>query len=104
MGERVYSQNCAACHQPTGTGIPGAFPPLAGSDYLAADKMRAIGVVINGLQGEVTVNGTVYNSVMPGVMINDQQVAAVLTYVMNSWGNNFGEVSPMEVAQRRSEH
>jgi nitrite reductase (NO-forming) len=104
MGERVYSQNCAACHQPNGTGIPGAFPPLAGSDYLAADKMRAIGVVINGLQGEVTVNGTVYNSVMPGVMINDQQVAAVLTYVMNSWRNNFGEVSTLEVAQWRSGH
>ncbi len=104
MGERIYSQNCSACHQPTGIGIPGAFPPLAGSDYLGADKMRAIGVVINGLQGPVTVNGKNFNGVMPGVNITDQQVAAVLTYVMNSWGNDFGTVSATDVMQKRSEH
>lgn len=103
-GERIYASNCLACHQPAGTGIPGAFPPLAGSDYLAADKDRAIGVVINGLQGEVTVNGNKYNGVMPGVRLSDSQVASVLTYVMNSWNNNFGEVSAIEVTAKRSSH
>ncbi|MCL4170177.1 UNVERIFIED_CONTAM: hypothetical protein GTU68_043360, partial [Idotea baltica] len=104
MGERLYASNCLACHQPTGTGIPGAFPPLVGADYLAADKARAIGVVVNGLQGEITVNGSKYNGVMPAVRLSDSQVASVLTYVMNSWNNNFGEVSTMEVTAVRSAH
>lgn len=104
MGERIYTQNCLACHQPTGVGIPGAFPPLAGSDYLAADKSRAIGVIINGLQGEVVVNGKTYNGIMPAVALGDSQVASVLTYVMNTWGNDFGEVTAMDVTQKRSEH
>ena len=104
MGERIYAQNCLACHQPTGLGIPGAFPPLANSDYLAADKSRAIGGIINGLQGEIVVNGTTYNGVMPAVALGDTQVASVLTYVMNTWGNDYGEVTAMDVAQKRSEH
>lgn len=104
MGERLYASNCLACHQSTGTGIPGAFPPLAGSDYLAADKDRAIGVVLNGLEGKITVSGKDYNGVMPGVRLSDSQIASVLTYVMNSWNNNFGEVSAMEVTAKRSAH
>lgn len=104
MGERIYAQNCLACHQANGMGIPGAFPPLAGSDFLAADKIRAIGVVINGQQGEIVVNGTTYNGVMPAVALGDSQVASVLTYVMNTWGNDYGEVTALEVTQKRSEH
>lgn len=104
MGERIYAQNCLACHQPTGLGIPGAFPPLANSDYLAADKGRAIGGIINGLQGEIVVNGTTYNGIMPAVALGDTQVASVLTYVMNTWGNDYGEVTAIDVAQKRSEH
>ena len=104
MGERIYTQNCLACHQMTGAGIPGAFPPLAGSDFLAVDKARSIGGVLNGFQGEMVVNGQTYNGVMPGVLLNDQKVASVLTYVMNSWNNNFGEVTTAEVTQKRSEH
>ena len=104
MGERIYTQNCLACHQMAGTGIPGAFPPLAQSDFLEADKGRAINGVINGFQGEMVVNGTTYNGLMPGVLLNDQQIASVLTYVMNSWGNEFGEVNVMDVTQARSAH
>lgn len=92
MGERVYTQNCLACHQANGLGIPNAFPPLAQSDYLAADPSRIYTVIKEGLQGEVTVNGTTYNSIMPAVRLNDQQLESVVTYVMNSWGNDFGEV------------
>ena len=67
MGKVVYNQNCAACHQVDGRGIPAAFPPLANSDYLNADKTRAIRVVKGGLAGEVVVNKEKYNSVMPAL-------------------------------------
>ena len=61
-GESTYQTVCLACHQADGKGLPGAFPPLAGSDFLLGDKDRAVGVVVNGLQGEVVVNGTKFNS------------------------------------------
>jgi nitrite reductase (NO-forming) len=94
MGERVYAQNCAACHQPAGTGLAGAFPPLAASDFLNADPKRAIGVVLYGLSGPVTVNGTQYNSLMPALALNDEDVANVLTYVYSQWKNNGTRVTP----------
>ena len=92
-GKQVYSQSCLACHQTTGAGIPNAFPPLASSDYLNADVHRAIEVVKFGLNGEIKVNGNVYNSAMPAQNISDEDVAAVLTYVYNNWGNNKTEVT-----------
>lgn len=98
MGKTVYTQSCAACHQPDGAGIPGAFPPLAKSDYLNADKKRAIGIVKNGLTGEITVNGSKYNSVMPSLGLSDQDIANVLTYVYGSWGNSKKVVTPEESA------
>ena len=65
------------------------FPPLAKSDYLNADKVRAIGAVLNGLSGPVTVNGAAYDSVMPPMsQLNDDEVANILTYILNSWGNS----------------
>ncbi|GAA4242529.1 nitrite reductase, copper-containing [Winogradskyella psychrotolerans] len=88
FGKQIYMQTCFACHQAEGQGIPNAFPPLAKSDYLNADVDRAIGVVINGLSGEITVNGEKYNSVMTKQMISSDDVANVLTYVYNSWGNS----------------
>ena len=92
-GKQVYTQSCLACHQATGAGIPNAFPPLAESDYLNADVHRAIEVVKFGLTGEIEVNGNVYNSAMPKQNISDEDVAAVLTYVYNNWGNNETEVT-----------
>ena len=92
-GKQVYTQSCLACHQATGAGIPNAFPPLANSDYLNADVHRAIEVVKFGLSGEIEVNGNVYNSAMPKQNISDEDVAAVLTYVYNNWGNNKTEVT-----------
>jgi nitrite reductase (NO-forming) len=86
-GKALYTSYCSMCHQPEGQGIAGAFPPLAKSDYLMADTKRAIGIVKNGLQGEITVNGKKYNNVMPAQALDDQQVAHVLNYVRNSWGN-----------------
>lgn len=88
FGKKIYMQNCFACHQSEGQGIANAFPPLAKSDYLNADVNRAIGVVVNGLSGEITVNGEKYSSVMTKQMISSDDVANVLTYVYNSWGNS----------------
>ncbi|WP_037587779.1 copper-containing nitrite reductase [Stenoxybacter acetivorans] len=101
LGENLFKSNCLACHQADGKGVPGAFPPLAESDYLNADHTRGIRAVTHGLTGKVTVNGTTYDSVMPGVALNDEQVANVLTYVLNSFGNKGGEVTPAQVAKIR---
>ncbi|MEO5618783.1 MAG: copper-containing nitrite reductase [Candidatus Eisenbacteria bacterium] len=101
-GQRVYGSICAACHQPGGQGIANAFPPLAAADYLNTDKGRAIGVVLNGLSGEVKVNGKTYNSVMPGLGMSNEDVANVLTFVYDQWGNAGHEVTPSEVAAVRA--
>ncbi len=100
-GKAVYAQSCLACHQATGAGIPNAFPPLAESDYLNADVHRAIEVVKFGLSGEIEVNGNVYNSAMPKQNISDEDIAAVLTYVYNNWGNNKTEVTTEMVKSRK---
>jgi len=104
LGEHVFTRECAACHQPTGQGVANAFPPLARSDFLNADKKRAISVVMNGLSGPVTVNGATYNGVMPSLRLNDEDIANVLTYVYSKWGNSGLVVTPMEVLEARSAH
>lgn len=102
MGKQVYSQTCVACHQTNGEGLPNAFPPLANADFLNEDVDRAIGIVINGLSGEITVNGNKYNSVMTAQNINDEEIANVLTYIYNNWGNNKTEVTPSMVKAVRN--
>lgn len=102
-GKIVYAQNCAACHQADGSGIKGAFPPLAKSDYLMADKKRAISTVIHGLQGKVVVNGAEYNGVMPALGLNDEDIANALSYIRNSWGNKSDEVTMSEVKAARGQ-
>jgi len=102
-GEEVYKVACIACHQATGEGMPGAFPPLAKSDYLLSNPERAVTVVVRGLTGEVTVNNVKYNSVMPAMtQLGDQQVADVVNYVLNSWGNKGGSVTVQRVAAERA--
>ena len=100
-GRRIFSQTCQACHQSDGRGIPGSFPPLAGSDFLNADLRRAVGIVLNGLQGPVVVNGRTYNAVMPALRLTDDNVADVLTYVYSQWGNAGKVVAPALVSQIR---
>ncbi|APG64612.1 nitrite reductase, copper-containing [Tenacibaculum todarodis] len=92
-GKQVYGQTCFACHQAEGQGIPSAFPPLAKSDYLNVDVKRAIGIVLNGKTGEITVNGEKYNSIMTKQSLTEEEVADVMTYIYNSWGNNKTNVS-----------
>ncbi|MDP2304712.1 MAG: copper-containing nitrite reductase [Pseudomonadota bacterium] len=102
-GGALFAGTCSACHQSSGAGIEGVFPPLAGSDFLLADKERAIGIVINGLSGPVTVNGKDYTSVMPPMsQLNDDEVANILTFALNSWGNDGGRVTHAEVAKVRA--
>ncbi|GBG14917.1 nitrite reductase (NO-forming) [Novimethylophilus kurashikiensis] len=101
LGEVVYNTNCAACHQLTGLGVPQAFPPLAKSDFLNADKVRAIKTVTGGLQGNLTVNGETFNGVMPAWSLSDEEIANVLTYVYSNWGNSQQEVTPDEVRRHR---
>ncbi|MBL7543152.1 MAG: nitrite reductase, copper-containing [Bdellovibrionaceae bacterium] len=98
MGKNVYTQNCAACHQPDGKGIAGAFPPLANSDWLNKDAKRAISVVKNGLSGAITVNGNQFNSVMPALGLSEEDIANVLTFVYHSWGNSKKVVTKKDVS------
>jgi nitrite reductase (NO-forming) len=103
MGEIVYKRNCAACHQADGVGVKGAFPPLAQSDYIVSPE-AAISAVANGLTGEIVVNGETYNGVMPKLGLDDEEIANVVTFVTNSWGNKGKEVTPIDVQKVRSSH
>jgi len=109
-GESVYGANCSSCHQTTGEGLPGAFPPLAGHvpDILAAEGGRdyLVNVLLYGLQGEIQMGGGTYNSVMPGwQQLSDQELADVLTYISTAWENTppegFQLFSADEVADQR---
>ena len=97
-GKAVYSRTCIACHQPTGMGIPGAFPPLAGSEWVAKDASIAVRNIINGMQGPIVVKGVTYNMPMPPVAgLSDKDIADVVNYVNNSWGNTGPTVTEEEV-------
>ena len=93
QGKKVFSKSCSMCHQATGQGVAGIFPPLAKSDFLmkiakSDQREKIVGIVLKGLSGEIQVNGKTYNSVMtPVSYLNDEDLMAVLTYVTNSWGN-----------------
>ena len=102
-GKRVFTNNCQVCHQQTGTGVPGVYPPLAGSDWVGKSPEVLARIVLNGLAGEITVNGNQYNSAMTafGTMLSDKEIAEVLSYVRNSWGNEHPLVEEAEVAAIR---
>jgi nitrite reductase (NO-forming) len=103
-GKNIYMKTCFACHQANGEGIAKAFPPLAKSDYLNADVKRAIDIVLNGKTGEIEVNGEKYNSVMTKQTLSEHEVADVLTYIYNSWGNNKTNVDVNTVKAVTSGH
>jgi len=107
-GARIYNTYCANCHQKNGKGDGNLFPPLSGSDWVAGgnylEKESVIRVVLNGLEGPIKVNGKPYNSVMPKHnFLSDADIAAVLTYVRNSFGNNNSLVTVSEVKKVRAE-
>jgi nitrite reductase (NO-forming) len=102
-GSALFKGTCSTCHQENGEGMANVFPPLAKSDYLMTNPQRAIEILLNGLTGPVTVNGSTYDSVMPPMsQLNDDEVANILTYAMNSWGNNAPAVSAEQVSKIRA--
>jgi mono/diheme cytochrome c family protein len=103
-GEKVYKAYCQTCHQATGQGLSTVYPPLAGSDYIKSKpKKEIISSVVNGLKGEITVNGKKFNGVMVPLPKNytDEDAAAAITYVYNTWGNPGGVVTVAEVKAAR---
>ncbi len=106
-GPKFYKKNCVACHQATGEGIPGAFPPLNGSKWVAGNEERMINILLSGLSGSITVKGKEYVGAMPGLkQFDDKDLAAVITFVRGNaeWGNNSSEVSPEKVAEMRAKY
>lgn len=106
-GKKVFSANCATCHQASGQGAPGQYPPLAGSEYVNGGTKRLASIVLKGLTGPIKVKGAVF--VTSAQMapwektLNDQKIADVLTYIRQEWGNTGGPVAPEGVAALRKE-
>jgi mono/diheme cytochrome c family protein len=110
LGKKLFNDAaCATCHQATGLGMPGAIPPLAGSEWVNGSEERLVRIALYGLMGPITVKGTHYaNGVMPpfgkGIPASmknwrDDQIAAVLTYVRQEWGNKGGPITPEKVTE-----
>jgi mono/diheme cytochrome c family protein len=103
-GRVVYSTTCAACHQATGEGVEGTYPPLAGSEIVNGDEAKVVRIVLHGLTGPVEVAGETYSGMMPpwGGVLKDPELAAVLTYVRSAWGNKAAPITPGKVAAIRA--
>ena len=98
-GAKVYQTNCSSCHQSTGAGVPGTFPPLADNPAVAGDAKTVIHIVKYGLTGKVDVKGTTYNGQMPawGTQLSNADIANVVTYIRSSWGNKASAVTEAQV-------
>ncbi|HRE83007.1 MAG TPA: cytochrome c [Opitutaceae bacterium] len=110
-GKRLYNMPgmCVTCHQAQGQGVPGAFPPLAGSEWVNGNEERLVRILLNGLAGEITVHGQKFNGVMPafgqgagGFNWSDERIAHVLTYIRQEWGNKAGPVDTAKVTEIRT--
>jgi mono/diheme cytochrome c family protein len=102
-GAAVYARTCIACHQPTGMGLPPVFPPIANAPIVVGNPELPIKFILQGLMGPITVNGTTYNSMMPPVAgVSDGDIADVLTYVRQSFGNKGNPVSADQVKAVRA--
>ncbi len=102
-GAAVYARTCIACHQPTGLGLPPVFPPLANAPIVAGNPELPVKFILQGLMGPITVNGMTYNSMMPPVAgVSDADIADVLTYVRQSFGNQANAVTADQVKAIRA--
>lgn len=102
-GARVYRNQCAQCHQADGNGVPGVYPPLAGTDWVTGHPEVVSRILINGLNGPIVVKGNTYNGNMPafgpaGLALSERDIAAVITYIRQEWGNDASEVSVAMIA------
>jgi mono/diheme cytochrome c family protein len=101
-GKQIYGSKCAACHQATGAGIPGVFPPLAGSEWVVGDDKILTHILLHGVNGEIEVKGAIYKGAMPAwKSLSDDELAAVLSYIRSDWGNKAAEVLPATVTTQR---
>jgi mono/diheme cytochrome c family protein len=105
-GAALFASLCAACHQANGQGLPGVFPPLAGSEWVQGQPSTAAAILLHGVTGSLSVKGSTYNGAMPafGGQLSDEQIAAVLTHVRSQWGNTAAAVSAETVTQARAAH
>ena len=102
QGKAIYS-NCQPCHQASGLGIAGQFPPLVGTDYVVGSEKRLVSILLKGLGGPINVGGATYNGAMPAwKALSDTDIAAVISYTKNHWSNQTGQlVQPADVAVLR---
>jgi mono/diheme cytochrome c family protein len=101
-GGQIFAAKCVACHQATGLGMPGVFPPLAGSEWVLGNDKVLVQIPLHGITGSVHVKGAAYSGAMPMFnTLSDAEIAAVLTYVRSQWGNAAPPVSPATVAAGR---
>ena len=103
-GKAVYATTCAACHQATGEGVPGVFPPLAGSEWATSEEAKVVRILLHGVTGPIEVAGETFNGMMPpwGPTMKDADIAAVLTYVRSTWGNKGTPITAASVAKIRA--
>lgn len=95
-GKEIYTDFCVTCHLQKGEGVPYTFPPLAQSDYLMENRENSIKAIKYGMQGEITVNGVTYNSAMASLGLDDEEIADVMNYISNSWGNSSDTIVTLE--------
>ena len=103
-GKQVFSTTCAACHQASGEGVPGVYPPLAGSEWVTGDEAKVVRILLHGVTGPIEVAGETFNSMMPpwGATLKDADIAAVLTYARSTWGNKGTPITAAKVASIRA--
>ncbi|MEA3109551.1 MAG: hypothetical protein QOI88_4156 [Gammaproteobacteria bacterium] len=101
-GAQIFAAKCVACHQASGLGLPGVFPPLAGSEWVLGSDKILVQIPLHGISGSVQVKGATYNGAMPVFdTLSDAEIAAVLSYARSTWGNTAAAVSPATVAAGR---
>ena len=102
-GAKIYATTCTACHQASGLGVPGQFPPLAGSEWVTGSEERLVLIILHGIVGEIEVEGETFTGAMPtwGPTFKDEELAAVATYVRRSWGNKAAPISTATVTRIR---
>lgn len=101
-GKQIYGAKCVACHQASGMGVAGVFPPLAGAEWVLGDEKVLTSILLHGVNGELVVKGTTYNGAMPAFgTLPDEEIAAVLTHIRSEWGNQAPPITAATVAAQR---
>ena len=104
-GQKVYENTCVVCHQKNGRGVPRLNPPLVKTKYVLGNKSQLVQIVLKGLNQPIEVEGETYNNIMPSLaQLTDQQIADVLTYIRNSFGNKASAVTPSFVKAERAKN